>query len=189
MARKIRRKKGSQKMETPTYENNPIKETRPDSRPALIALLLVVLLIGSGLYLTSMVEEAPTVTYGVEASLLTDSHNAEPGGDTDFVVIIRNTGSIADSFQISIKSNDGGFNINIEEGYETVTVGKDKRIPVIVNVGTSASASGLLYAHLEIISQSDSTKSSTVKLNINTDNNLVQPSAPTAFNAIRGAIS
>ena len=163
MARKIRRKKGAQKAAIPTYEDNPIKESRPDSRPALIALLLVVLLIGSGLYLTSIIEEAPIIQYGVEATLLTDNHNAEPGADTDFVVIIRNTGSIADTFDINVKSNDGGFVIDVEEGYETVTINKDKRVPIIVNVKTSASASGLLYAHLEIKSQGDPTKSSNLK--------------------------
>ena len=171
MARRIRRKKSGSKATAPTYnDDNPIKESRPDSRPALIALLLVILLIGSGLYLTSMVEEAPAVSYGVDATLLTDLHNAEPGSDTDFVVIIQNTGSITDTFQVTVKSNDGGFNINIEEGYETVTLDKDSRIPIIVNVETSASASGLLYSYLEIQSQSDPTKSSEVKLNVNTDN-------------------
>lgn len=169
MAKKVRRKKGAAKAATPTYENSPIKESRPDTRPALIALLLVVLLIGSGLYLTSIIEEAPEVSYGVNATLLTDMHNAEPGASTDFIVIVRNIGSITDTFQIGVKSNDGGFNIEIEEGYQTVTVGKDERVPIIVNVETSSSASGLLYAYLEVRSTNDITKSSDVKLNVNTD--------------------
>ena len=131
MAKRVRRKKGAAKAAIPTYENSPIKESRPDTRPALIALLLVVLLIGSGLYLTSIIEEAPEVSYGVNATLLTDMHNAEPGASTDFIVIVRNIGSITDTFQIGVKSNDGGFNIEIEEGYQTVTVGKDERVPII----------------------------------------------------------
>ena len=77
MSKRVRRKKGAAKAAIPTYENSPIKESRPDTRPALIALLLVVLLIGSGLYLTSIIEEAPEVSYGVNATLLTDMHNAE----------------------------------------------------------------------------------------------------------------
>ncbi len=169
MARKIRRKKGPTTSTTPTYENSPIKESRPDSRPALIALLLVVLLIGSGLYLTSMVEEAQDVTYGVEASLLTDMHNAEPGTSTDFVVIIKNTGSITDTFQISVNDNSGGFTINIEEGYETVTINKDDRMPVIVNVQTSAASSGILNSNLVINSKSNTATSSLVTLTVNTD--------------------
>ena len=63
----------------------------------------------------------------------------------------------------SIDSNTA-VNIEIEEGYQTVTVGKDERIPIIVNVETSSSASGLLYAYLEVRSTSDITKTSDVKL-------------------------
>ena len=92
-----------------------------------------------------------------------------PRQDTDFVLVITNTGSIADTFDIGVKSNDGGFSITIEEGYESIVVDKNKRKPVIVNVKTSSSATGLLYAHLEIKSRGDGTKTAEVKLDVNTN--------------------
>ena len=87
MAKRVRRKKGNPKAAIPTYREEGVKQSRPDTKPALIALLLVILLIGSGLYFTSMVDEAPSVAYDVEAKLLTNTHNAQPGYDTDFVLI------------------------------------------------------------------------------------------------------
>ena len=169
MARRVKRKKGNPKAAIPTYREEGVKAARPDTRPALIALLLVILLIGSALYFTSMVEETPVVEYGVDAKLLTNNHNTEPGYDTDFVLIVENTGSITDTFDIGVKSNDGGFVITIEEGYESIIVAKDKMKPIIINVKTSASATGLLYAHLEVRSQGDISQKVGVRLDVNTD--------------------
>ena len=169
MAKRVRRKKRKAKNAVPDYREEGVKTSRPDTRPALIALFLVILLIGSALYFTSMVEESSAVIeYGVNAELLTNNHNTEPGQDTDFVLIVTNTGSIADTFDIGIKSNDGGFSITIEEGYESIVVDKTKKKPVIVNVKTSSSATGLLYAYLEINSRGDGSTAD-VRLNVNTD--------------------
>ena len=169
MARRVKRKKGNPKAAIPTYREEGVKAARPDTRPALIALFLVILLIGSALYFTSMVEETPVVEYGVDAKLLTNNHNTEPGYDTDFVLIVENTGSITDTFDIGVKSNDGGFVITIEEGYESIIVAKNKMKPIIINVKTSASATGLLYAHLEVGSQGDISQKVEVRLDVNTD--------------------
>ena len=169
MARRVKRKKGNPKAAIPTYREEGVKAARPDTRPALIALLLVILLIGSALYFTSMVEETPVVEYGVDAKLLTNNHNTEPGYDTDFVLIVENTGSITDTFDIGVKSNDGGFVITIEEGYESIILAKNKMKPIIINVKTSASATGLLYAHLEVRSQGDISQKTEIRLDVNTD--------------------
>ena len=169
MARRVKRKKGNPKAAIPTYREEGVKAARPDTRPALIALLLVILLIGSALYFTSMVEETPVVEYGVDAKLLTNNHNTEPGYDTDFVLIVENTGSITDTFDIGVKSNDGGFVITIEEGYESIILAKNKIKPILINVKTSASATGLLYAHLEVRSQGDISQKAEVRLDVNTD--------------------
>jgi hypothetical protein len=169
MAKRVRRKANSNNASDLNYSDTSIQTSRPDTRPALIALLLVILLIGSGLYLTSMVKEAPVVTYGLEASLLTDNHKAAPGYDTDFILIIENTGDIADTFDISVKSNEGGFTITIEEGYESVIVSNGKSKPIIVNVMTSSSSTGMLYSSLEVNSRGDNSLSSTVKLNVDCD--------------------
>ena len=173
MGRKARTSSRRNQVAKPTnYREGKLDSSRPDSRPALIALLLVVILIGSGLYLTSMVETEETVvnpTYGVEAELVTNDHNAEPGGETDFILLVKNTGSVTDTFTVSTKSNDGGFSINIESGYQTIMLGKDARKPLIINVKTSASAEGLLYAFMEVTSGGDSTKKAEVKLNVNTE--------------------
>ncbi len=169
MARRVKRKKGNPKAAIPTYREEGVKAARPDTRPALIALLLVILLIGSALYFTSMVEETPVVEYGVDAKLLTNNHNTEPGYDTDFVLIVENTGSITDTFDIGVKSNDGGFVITIEEGYESIILAKDKIKPILINVKTSASATGLLYAHLEVRSQGDISQKTEIRLDVNTD--------------------
>ncbi|HIN73560.1 MAG TPA: hypothetical protein EYM94_02085, partial [Gammaproteobacteria bacterium] len=154
---------------TPSYREEGVKAARPDTRPALIALLLVILLIGSALYFTSMVEEAPVVKYGVTAKLLTNNHNTEPGYDTDFVLIVENTGSITDTFDINVKSNDGGFTITIEEEYESIILAKNKMKPIIINVKTSASSTGLLYANLSVRSQGDISQKAEVRLDVNTD--------------------
>ena len=169
MARRVRRKKGNPKAAIPTYREEGVKAARPDTRPALIALLLVILLIGSALYFTSMVEEAPVVEYGVDAKLLTNNHNTEPGYDTDFVLIVENTGSITDTFDIDVKSNDGGFTITIEEGYESIILAQNKMKPIIINVKTSASSTGLLYANLSVRSQGDISQKVEVRLDVNTD--------------------
>ena len=116
-----------------------------------------------------MVEESSAVVeYGVNAELLTNTHNTEPGQDTDFVLIVTNTGSIADTFDIGVKSNDGGVAITIEEGYESIVIDKNKRKPIIINVKTSASATGLVYAHLEVKSRGDGSTAD-VRLDVNTD--------------------
>ncbi len=169
MARRTNRRKKSPNAAIPTYREDSKTASGPDPKLAIIALLLVVLLIGSGLYLTSIVEEAPEVSYGVEASLLTDNHKTQPGYDTDFVVIVENTGSITDTFDISVKSNDGGFTIDIEDDFESVIIDNGKRKPIIVNVDTSESSTGLLYAYLEIKSRGDPAQTADVKLNVNTD--------------------
>jgi len=169
MARRANRRKKAPSAAIPTYREDTKTASGPDPKLAIIALLLVVLLIGSGLYLTSIVEEAPEVSYRVEASLLTDNHKTQPGYDTDFVVIVQNTGSITDTFDISVKSNDGGFTIDIEDDFESVIIDNGKRKPIIVNVDTSESSTGLLYAYLEIKSRGDSTQTSDVKLHVNTD--------------------
>tara|TARA_B100000029_G_scaffold493083_1_gene555186 strand:+ start:803 stop:1711 length:909 start_codon:yes stop_codon:yes gene_type:complete len=169
MARRVNRKKVSQKAAIPNYSEANRVTSGPDPKLAIIALLLVVLLIGSGLYLTSIVEEAPEVAYGVEAELLTDNHKTEPGHSTDFVIIIKNTGSITDTFDIGVKSNDGGFTIKVEDNYESVVVEKGKRIPIIVNVKTSESSKGSLYSYMEVKSRGDSMQTADIKLNVDTD--------------------
>ena len=169
MALKAKRKKGNPKAVIPTYREEGVKAARPDTRPALIALLLVILLIGSALYFTSMVEEAPVVEHGVAAKLLTNNHDTEPGYDTDFVLIVENTGSITDTFDIDVKSNDGGFTITIEEGYESIILARNKMKPIIINVKTSASSTGLLYANLSVRSQGDISQKAEVRLDVNTD--------------------
>ena len=126
MARRANRRKKASIAAIPTYREDSKKTSGPDPKLAIIALLLVVLLIGSGLYLTSIVEEGPVVSYGVSATLLTDNHKTQPGYDTDFVIIVQNTGSITDTFDISVKSNDGGFTIGIEDDFESVIINKDK---------------------------------------------------------------
>ena len=167
MAWKAKRKKGNPKAATPSYREEGIKAARPDTRPALIALLLVVLLIGSALYFTSMVEETPVVEYGVAAKLLTNNHDTEPGYDTDFVLIVENTGSITDTFDIDVKSNDGGFTITIED--ESIILARNKMKPIIINVKTSASSSGLLNSSIEVKSRGDGSQSVDVRLDVNTD--------------------
>jgi len=169
MARRVSRKKKSVKAAVPNYREDSKTASGPDPKLAIIALLLVVLLIGSGLYLTSMVDEAPEVSYGVESDLLTDNHKTEAGYDTDFVMIIKNTGSITDTFDISVKSNDGGFTITIEDTYESVVIESGKRKPVIINVKTSESSEGMLYAFMEIRSRGDSGQTADVKLTVDTD--------------------
>ena len=54
MAKRVSRKKKANSSNN--YRDGKLDSSRPDSKPALIALLLVVILIGSGLYLTSMVD-------------------------------------------------------------------------------------------------------------------------------------
>jgi len=119
-----------------------------------------------------MVDTEETVanpTYGVEAEFVTNNHNAEPGGETDFVLLVRNTGSVTDTFTISIKSNDGGFTIDVENGFETIMLSKDSLKPLLINVKTSSSAEGLLYAYIEVTSGGDSTKTAEVRMDVNTD--------------------
>ena len=174
MAKRSRRRK---KAKSPLdYRDGEIEKSRPDSKPALIALLLVVILIGSGLYLTSMIDTEESVknpvnaTYGVEAELVTNNHNTEPGGETDFVLLVRNTGSVTDTFTISTKSNDGGFTIDVEDGFETFMLNKDVRKPLLINVRTSASAEeGLLSSYIEVVSGGDNTKRTVVQLSVNAD--------------------
>ena len=170
MAKRARRNKKAKL--SASYRDGNIDNSKPDSKPALIALLLVVILIGSGLYLTSMVDTEETVvnpTYGVEAEFVTNNHNAKPGGETDFVLLVRNTGSVTDTFTISVKSNDGGFTIDVEDGFETIMLSKDSRKPLLINVRTSSSAEGLLYAYMEVTSGGDPTKKDEIRMNINTD--------------------
>jgi|TARA_B100001094_G_scaffold118590_1_gene114370 hypothetical protein len=172
MAKRVSRKKKANSSNN--YRDGKLDSSRPDSKPALIALLLVVILIGSGLYLTSMVDTEETVTsptYGVKAELVTNDHRAEPGGETDFVILVENTGTFTDTFTISTKSNDGGFTIDIEDGFETIMLNKNVRKPLLINVKTPSSAEGLLYAYIEVVSGGDTTKSAEVRLNVNTNNN------------------
>ena len=167
MARKIRRKGGRSVASQSPYSDDVIKSSRPDTRPALIALFLVILLIGSALYFTSMVDDSVPVVYGVKAELLTNDHAVQPGFSTDFVLVVTNVGSILDNFEIKVKSNDGGFDINIEEGFSTVKLEKNARLPLIINVKTSSASSGLLYAKLEVRSKGDLNENSEIRLNIN----------------------
>jgi len=121
-----------------------------------------------------MVDTEETVTsptYGVKAELVTNDHRAEPGGETDFVILVENTGTFTDTFTISTKSNDGGFTIDIEDGFETIMLNKNVRKPLLINVKTPSSAEGLLYAYIEVVSGGDTTKSAEVRLNVNTNNN------------------
>ena len=170
MARRINRRKKSSNIAVPNYREDSKVVSGPDPKLAIIALLLVVLLIGSGLYLTSIVEDSPSVTYGVDTRLLTDNHKTQAGFDTDFVVIIENTGSITDTYDVSVKSNDGGFTIDIEDNFESVIIESGQRKPVIINVDTSESSAGLmLYAYIEVKSRGNSATSSDIRLNVDTD--------------------
>ena len=173
MARRARRKRNAKKKVQNTYREDEIKKSRPDSKPALIALLLVVILIGSGLYLTSMVDtddENPiNPGYGVNAELITNNHKTEPGGETDFVLWVENTGTVTDTFTVSIKSNDGGFTIDIEDGYKTIILSKESRKPLIINVKIPSSSEGLLHAYLEVVSGGDAKERADIRINVNAE--------------------
>jgi hypothetical protein len=52
MVKKVREKAKGKNTSDLNYREESIQTSRPDTKPALIALSLVIILIGSGLYLT-----------------------------------------------------------------------------------------------------------------------------------------
>jgi PKD repeat protein len=106
------------------------------------------------------------IGHGVEAQFLDDTVEAEQGGQSDFVLVVYNTGSHNDTFDVAVQSNDGGFDISIEAGYESVDVAAGKRLPLLVHV-TSPNA-GLLYATLRVSSQGDPSTSTSLRLYVDT---------------------
>ena len=59
--------------------------------------------------------------------------------------------------------------LDVENGFETIMLTKDYLKPVLVNVKTPSSAEGLLYAYIEVTSGGDSSKSTEVRMDVDTD--------------------
>lgn len=154
--RRIRKGKKPERTATP-------QGGRPTVALALGALMIVSVFAGVVLFLIP--EDAPTITYGVEAEFLQETIVTGQGGQSDFVLVVHNTGSHGDSFDIAVQSNDGGFDIAVEAGFESVDVASGKQLPLLVHV-TSPNA-GLLYATLRVSSQGDPATSTSLRLYVN----------------------
>mgnify|MGYP000418610662 CR=1 FL=1 len=136
---------------------------RPTVALALGALMVVSIFAGVVLFLIP--EEPPVITHGVAVELLSNNHAVMPGEATDFVLLVENLGSHVDTFTVEVESNDGGFDIAVEAGFESVDVASGKRLPLLVHV-TSPNA-GLLYATLRVSSQGDPATSTSLRLYVN----------------------
>jgi len=117
---------------------------------------------------SDFVETVINVTFfrsSVEAQFLDDIIEAEQGGQSDFVLVVYNTGSHNDTFDVTVQSNDGGFDIAIENGFESIEVASGKRLPLLVNV--TSPNTGLHYATLRVSSQSDPATTTSLRLYVN----------------------
>jgi len=123
--RRIRKGKKPERTATP-------QGGRPTVALALGALMIVSVFAGVVLFLIP--EDAPTITYGVEAEFLQETIVTGQGGQSDFVLVVHNTGSHGDSFDVAVESNDGGFDIAVEAGFESVDVASGKQLPLLVKL-------------------------------------------------------
>ena len=116
---------------------------KPTVAIAIVGLLVVSTLAGGILYLMSNNDEpednTETETYEVGARALSNDHSTPAGEQTDFVVLVSNTGTEDDTYLITEK-NYGLGRISIEEGYDEITVKAGKHKPFLVHVNASGSS-------------------------------------------------
>ena len=78
--------------------------TRQGGRPTVALALgaLMIVSVFAGVVLFLIPEDAPTITYGVEAEFLQETIVTGQGGQSDFVLVVHNTGSHGDSFDVAV---------------------------------------------------------------------------------------
>ena len=145
-------------------------------------LMIVSVLISTGCMKDSYVDSIEEIPepfmeieeYGVNLGVLTNNHFVAPGYDTDFVLVVGNTGFQSDTFNITVESSDNEIvSVVIEEGYEQIEVVGGEVIPFIVNVNLTPYYSpdnreGEFSTVLKASSH-NSNHTSEVTLNINTN--------------------
>ena len=145
-------------------------------------LMIVSVLISTGCMKDSYVDNIEEIPepfmeieeYGVDLDVLTNDHFVAPGYDTDFVLVVGNTGFQSDTFNITVESSDNEIvSVVIEEGYEQIEVVGGDVIPFIVNVNLTPYYSpdnrdGEFSTVLKASSH-NSNHTSEVTLNINTN--------------------
>ena len=145
-------------------------------------LMIVSVLISTGCMKDSYVDSIEEIPepfmeieeYGVDLGVLTNNHFVAPGYDTDFVLVVGNTGFQSDTFNITVESSDNEIvSVVIEEGYEQIEVVGGDVIPFIVNVNLTPYYSpdnrdGEFSTVLKASSH-NSNHTSEVTLNINTN--------------------
>ena len=145
-------------------------------------LMIVSVLISTGCMKDSYVDSIEEIPepfmeieeYGVDLGVLTNNHFVAPGYDTDFVLVVGNTGFQSDTFNITVESSDNEIvSVVIEEGYEQIEVVGGDVIPFIVNVNLTPyySPDNLEGEFSTVLKASshNSNHTSEVTLNINTN--------------------
>ena len=143
-------------------------------------LMIISALVSTGCMKDSYIdnlEEIPEpskeiVEYGVNLGVLTNNHFVAPGYDTDFILVVENTGLQSDTYTISVESSDNEIvSVIIEEGYGQIEVDGENVMPFIVNVNLTPyfnSTEGEFSTVLKATSQ-NSNAISQVNLSINTN--------------------
>ena len=144
---------------------------KPTVAIAIVGLLIVSTIAGGILYLMSNNDESEenivTETYGVGIRALSNEHKVPAGEQTDFVLLVSNTGSKDDTYTISEK-NYGLGQIMIEEDYEeiNVKVGKHKPLLIHVNVSGSSNIGDTPSGIITINSMNDSNTTTEIELKV-----------------------
>jgi len=139
------------------------KAKAPSAALIIVSMFILSSILAIAVYIIP--DDGPEVTHGVAARFLTNHHETARGGQTDFVLVVENTGSHSDRYTVEVAANTGGFtDITIEEDYATGLVIVDgQHKPLLVHVTASDAGQGKLFSSLRIFSENDPGTSTTVK--------------------------
>tara|TARA_B100000029_G_scaffold491169_1_gene551038 strand:- start:1150 stop:2103 length:954 start_codon:yes stop_codon:yes gene_type:complete len=116
---------------------------QPTVAIAVVGLMIVSTITGGILWLMSNNDEPEdnpiSNIYGVGVRALSNDHKTPAEEETDFVLLVTNTGDEDDTYTITEK-NYGLGQITIEEGYEEITVKAGKHKPLLIHVRASGSS-------------------------------------------------
>lgn len=138
------------------------KAKAPSAALIIVGMFVASSILGIAMYIIP--DDEPKVTHGVAARFLTNHHETARGEQTDFVLVVENTGSHSDRYTVEVAANTGGFtDITIEEDYATgLVIVEGNHKPVLVHVTTSDANEGKPFSSLRIFSEKDPGTSTTV---------------------------
>ncbi len=100
--------------------------------------------------------------YGVNLTVDSPSKTVQPGKSVDYIITVKNTGTLQDTFDLSTSSVSSGWSASLSQNSVTLNAGTSTNVTLTVTAPSSATQGELQNVTVTAVSEGDSSKSDSI---------------------------